>query len=900
MSKSEEYIPGQRWASETQPELGLGLIIRAHGGRVTVHFPVAGETLTYAIGNAPLRRVVFAKGDTLRTHDGRTITVGEAREENGLTFYDGAHGTCGESELDAHVGFNRPEARLFAADIDENRVFDLRYRAQVAAGLMKRRTTRGLMGGRIDLIPHQLFIADEVSRRYAPRVLLADEVGLGKTIEACLILHRMLLTGRAARVLVLAPESLVHQWFVELLRRFQLRFSIYDAGRCEAIEESPEGGNPFLDEQWVLAGLDWLASDPERSAEAAEAGWDLVIVDEAHHLEWRDGKGSAAYDAVEAIARTSPGLLLLTATPQQLGRQGHFARLRLLDPDRYNDFETYLKESERYSEVSALADKLVGGKRILAKDKKLLGELLGEHTEGEKEAIAARLVDLHGTGRVMFRNLRRNLGGFPERKLHLERLEATDGGEDETKLEWLEKFLRADAEQKVLLICHSRERAEWIEATVREHIEVKSAVFHEGLTLIQRDRSAAWFSEEDGARLLVCSEIGSEGRNFQFAQHLVLFDLPEEPGLLEQRIGRLDRIGQKGTIHIHVPCVRGTGEEGWARWYHEGANAFEACLHGGNALQREFGDRLVALPQGDLDRLIADTRQFKAKLDKELESGRDHLLELSSFNRLKAETLVSSIEETESSTELEQLMIELFDHFGVVQEELHGGAYFLRPDSVFSGDAFPGMKAEGMSVTFSRAEALSREDYGFFSWDHPMVEASVELLSTSGQGNCSFLMAETGEGPGINLECVFMLEAMAPKPLHIDRFLSPVPMRIRFDHRARKVSDEDFEALLAIGKDGDPRWLREKHESIKGIVTSLVSKAEDMIGKRAGRVRREAEAAMDVLLSGEIERLAMLREHGHPIRDDEFEAARAEQEALREHIAAAPIRLDAVRLIVVE
>jgi ATP-dependent helicase HepA len=900
LSKSEEYIPGQRWASETQPELGLGLIIRAHAGRVTVHFPVAGETLTYAVGSAPLRRIVFTKGDTLRTHDGRTITVDGAREENGLTFYDGAHGSCGESELDAHVGFNRPEARLFAAEVDANRIFDLRYRAQVAAGLMKRRTTRGLMGGRIDLIPHQLFIVDEVSRRYAPRVLLADEVGLGKTIEACLILHRMLLTGRAARVLVLAPESLVHQWFVELLRRFQLRFSIYDADRCEAIEESPEGGNPFLDEQWVLAGLDWLAGDPERSAEAAEAGWDLVIVDEAHHLEWRDGKGSAAYEAVEAIARTSPGLLLLTATPQQLGRQGHFARLRLLDPDRYDALDAYLKESESYGEVSALADKLLGGKRLMAKDKKRLGELLGEHVDGEKEEIAARLVDLHGTGRVMFRNLRRNLGGFPERKVHLEWLEAAEGGEEGAKLVWLEEFLRVEPERKVLVICHSRERAEGIEASLRERIEVKSAVFHEGLTLIQRDRNVAWFAEEDGARLLVCSEIGSEGRNFQFAQHLVLFDLPAEPGLLEQRIGRLDRIGQKGTIHIHVPCVRGTGEEGWARWYHEGANAFEACLHGGNALQREFGERLAALPEGDIVRLIGDTRKFKVKLDKELESGRDHLLEMSSFNRVKAEAIVSSIEETESASELEQLMVELFDHFGVALEELHGGAYFLRPDNVFAGDAFPGMKADGMSVTFSRAEALSREDYGFFSWDHPMVEASIELLSSSGQGNCSFLMAQTGEGPGINLECVFMLEAMAPRALHIDRFLSPVPMRIRFDHRARKVSDEDFEALLSIAEDGDPRWLREKHESIKGIVTSLVSKAEDMIGKRSGRVRREAQEAMEALLTGEIERLTILKEQGHPIRADEFEAARAEQEALREHIAAAPIRLDAVRLVVVE
>ncbi len=86
-------------------------------------------------------------------------------------------------------------------------------------------------------------------------------------------------------------------------------------------------------------------------------------------------------------------------------------------------------------------------------------------------------------------------------------------------------------------------------------------MFHEDLTLLQRDRNAAFFAEKDGAQILVCSEIGSEGRNFQFARHLVLYDLPEDVDLLEQRIGRLDRIGQKGTIQVHVPYLPDTGDE---------------------------------------------------------------------------------------------------------------------------------------------------------------------------------------------------------------------------------------------------------------------------------------------------------------------------------------------------
>ena len=86
-------------------------------------------------------------------------------------------------------------------------------------------------------------------------MLLADEVGLGKTIEACLILHRLILTGRVQRALILVPDSLVHQWFVELLRRFNLWFHIFDEERCASIEAVEPGANPFLDDQFILCSI---------------------------------------------------------------------------------------------------------------------------------------------------------------------------------------------------------------------------------------------------------------------------------------------------------------------------------------------------------------------------------------------------------------------------------------------------------------------------------------------------------------------------------------------------------------------------------------------------------------------------------------------------------------------
>ena len=147
--------------------------------------------------------------------------------------------------------------------------------------------------------------------------------------------HRLHLTGRAERILILVPEPLVNQWFVELLRRFNLLFSIFDEERCASIQLHDPDANPFLDSQLVLCSVAFLSGNEARARQVVQAGWDLLVVDEAHHMEWSPAAASAQYSLVESLAQRTPGVLLLTATPQQLGPEGHFARLRLLDPNRY-------------------------------------------------------------------------------------------------------------------------------------------------------------------------------------------------------------------------------------------------------------------------------------------------------------------------------------------------------------------------------------------------------------------------------------------------------------------------------------------------------------------------------------------------------------------------------------
>ncbi|HVK57287.1 MAG TPA: SNF2-related protein, partial [Candidatus Kapabacteria bacterium] len=321
----KQFVPGQRWLSETEPELGLGMVLNASTHQVTVVFRATGTTRQYSIESAPLKRVTFRVGESVRGEKDQEFKVTEVTEQDGLVVYLSNGAQIPETLLSDHVALNAPRERLLAGNITPSAAFDLRYRAVQLHHEMRKSPVRGFAGGRIGLIPHQLYIAAEVTARLNPRVLLADEVGLGKTIESCLILHRLLLTGRVQRALILVPESLVHQWFIELLRRFNLWFSIFDEERCAAIEAHEHSANPFQDDQLVIASIGLLAQKESRAAQAVEAGWDILIVDEAHHLEWSPDLPSVEYRIVEALARKVPSVLLLTATPEQLGEASHFA-----------------------------------------------------------------------------------------------------------------------------------------------------------------------------------------------------------------------------------------------------------------------------------------------------------------------------------------------------------------------------------------------------------------------------------------------------------------------------------------------------------------------------------------------------------------------------------------------
>ena len=916
------FAIGQRWISEPEPELGLGTIMETGEGRVQVLYPATGEVRVYTEENAPLRRVTFRVGESIEDHEGNARTVESVTETNSAIVYRGADWELPEAQLNDRLSVHGPMDRLRGGHVDDAAVFALRQWALEQMHRWRQSPVRGFVGGRIDLISHQLYIAREVGNRLSPRVLLADEVGLGKTIEAGLIVHRQLVTGRAARVLILVPESLVHQWFVELLRKFNLWVHIFDEERCAAIEKGLPEANPFLDDQVILCSIDFLAAHPERAEQAKEAGWDLLVVDEAHHLKWSEAAPSAEYELVEALGQQAEGLLLLTATPEQLGPESHFARLRLLDPDRYSDFAAYQAESAHYADIAPIAGALHAGNPLNPSQQEALAAMQGLEADLPPSKLLDALLDRHGPGRVIFRNTRAAMSGFPGRQAHLVPLApdrdaaewmihaaaefAGDSGTSEPiekfnlnydpRIAWLGRLLHELGKEKVLLICRSREKALAIEKAVARQVPVKTAVFHEDLTLVQRDRNAAWFAEPDGARLLICSEIGSEGRNFQFAHHLVLFDLPLNPELLEQRIGRLDRIGQTQTIHVHTPYLIGSPQEALARWYHEGLNAFESNLQGANQLLQQFGEDVLALAanyseSAPLKQLIADTATAREQIAVQMEQGRDRLLELNSHRPTEAATVVEAIAAADVAPELEAFLLRVFDHFGVSVEDLGERTYLLRGHGVTT-DSFPEIPNDGLVGTFNRTHALSREDVSLLSSDHPMVTGAVDLLLGSEQGNSSFGVWADESDKTLLLETVFVLETLAPARLHADRFLPPTPVRVLVNHKK-----EHLELELPELEKGLPHKLLDNPKIGREIIPAMLEAAEAFAHTQAQERIATASAAMTAQLQAELDRLTNLRAVNDHVRPEEIELTQTQLTELTTTLAQARLRLDAVRLI---
>ncbi|MFK5948767.1 MAG: RNA polymerase-associated protein RapA [Methylococcales bacterium] len=920
-----DFIPGQRWISNTESELGLGLILDAEFNRVSVLYLATGDKRIYAIDNAPLTRAKFMVGDKIESIEKNTITVDEVIEQDGLLIYSGVDGSgeqvfLEEIDLNHHIQFNKPQDRLFTGQIDPTRWFLLRYETWRRQQQHQQSAVKGLQGARASLIAHQLYIAHEAARRVEPRIMLADEVGLGKTIEAGLVLQYRLINGLSQRQLIIVPESLLHQWLVEMLRRFNLRFSIFDEERCQAIDES----NPFLTEQLVLCSQSFFSNYPQRQKQALDAGWDIVVVDEAHHLEWSEQSPSADYLFVEQLAVTTPGLILLTATPEQLGKESHFARLRLLDPDRFYKFDQFLAEEARFEPVAEAARLLISGELISDKQQKSLTDLLKqdnvtalleqvnnkETADKAREELIELLLDHHGTGRILFRNSRQTVQGFPARESYGYPLRGAESSilEESPYYSWLlDKLVELQEQgEKALLICKRAETVIQLEKTLKTRKGVATAVFHEGMSIIERDRAAAYFSDEESTvPLLICSEIGSEGRNFQMVHHLILFDLPENPDLLQQRIGRLDRIGQKHVIQIHIPFLLNSPQQVLYRWYEEGFNAFQhncsAASQVASRLADELSTVLKTVNQHDIDALVLKTEALNKQIEQEMHNGRDQLLELNSCRMEQAQELIRQLKENDRDGSLWPYMESLFDCYGVDVEYHSTDCYILKPSENLRISYFPMLPEDGVTVTSNRETALAREDMQFITQEHPMVMGAMDLVLSSETGNAALSVVKHQDlkAGQFLLELLFIVECSAPAELKVGRFLPHTPIRVLIDQNKQDMSEQiSHQSLFETRSKFDKDQIINFINSQRSHLTDTIKLAEGLAKQKMQGLVAEANKQMLATLSTEIKRLLRLKKINPSIKDQEIEQLKEMAMLSHENISQAQLRLDAVRFII--
>jgi ATP-dependent helicase HepA len=941
----QDFAIGQRWLSDTESELGLGVLVDVDERTISILFPKSDETRVYARASAPLSRIIFAAGDSLTDLDGVDWLVLSTEVNAGVLRYHCTQSdspettkTLSETRLAAHLQLARPLERLLASQLEPKEWYDLRIEALLMQSRMATSPLRGMIGPRVGLIPHQFYIAHEVGRRLAPRVLLADEVGLGKTIEAGLIMHQQLMSGRSERILVLVPDSLQYQWMIEMRRRFNLNFSLFDLERTAFLKENDPESNPFATESCIIASIDLLLDHEDLKAQALDAGFDLLVVDEAHHLTWHEEEGgNDRYNVIAEFANQTAGVLLLTATPEQLGVDSHFARLRLLDPERFDTLDHFLEEEANYADTARVAEALMSDDLLDEAQHAAIAVLLGHPVEDTPDAryrAISELLDRHGTGRILFRNTREAIQGFqgrdclpapliaPEgwpttgnlRKQMWPEEEQLDGEwmQTDPRVPWLLNLLKTELKhQKVLLIARSGPVVESLELALRVHGGIRTAMFHEAMSLLERDQAAAYFADDTyGAQILLCSEIGSEGRNFQFASNLVLFDMPANPDVLEQRIGRLDRIGQQNRIQIHVPYLMQTAQERMFRWYNDALDIFGHISPTAQVLQE---NHLLGLKEALLtniesehdhdrfDAFLAQVNDERLALETELQSGRDRLLEFNSCRPTVANRIVRAMQEQDANNTLPDFMLRFLSSTNIEHDEQHDGSLIIHSSDQMLVDGLD-LPEDGMTVTFHREQALSREDTEYLTVEHPLMGRIFELVRTQSFGNANVSVLRSAVIPAgkILIEAWFRVEVIAPKILNLAASLPQQLVRVLMSETGQDLSARINSAMLQPQVHAlDMNNARQVVKLRRDVIEQRYKQAEEIARAQIKGFSETAQKRYGDHLQQELDRLIYLKEHNPSVREDEIVRLtnqRAQGLQLLEQLSLVP---DSIRILVV-
>ncbi len=785
---------GDRLCHRYNPDLGPGRVVEANSRRLRVEFPDSEEILTFGADSDALVPFELAAGRRARVEaTGEVVTV-EGVAESGLVRLVGGR-ELALSELWPLPVVSSPIEALARGDVGVredflNRLDGLRLRRlRQADGL------GSFLGGRIRLYPHQLYVAERACRtdrrsgRHstcpppgerpnchppAVRWLLADEVGLGKTVEACLIMNRLIHTGRAERTLVVAPDTLTVQWLGELWRKHHQVFVLLDEKRLRDVERDfGPGFNPFEVHRRAIIASDVLSSRRRLAEQAVEAEIDLLVVDEAHRLKRSPGHpGNEAYRAIAPIVALGKSVLLLTATPLEDDAHGFFRLLQLLRPDDLPEdtFEERLERrvplppctsATRRVDVGGLPPRL-GVAVDLDSDHDASGWALLEQLErlerGRPAAGGAarrRKVDRVFRALASPAALEPLIARGDEQTAEL----AARARDSDPRLTWIAEAAsgwRLRGEKTLVFVAH-RESLELLKSAVERRGRERTGIFHQGLSARRRALEVAQFRLPEGPSLLISTECGGEGRNFEFCRRLVLFDLPWNPVVIEQRIGRLDRIGR--TRPTEIVYFRPPGGLGRAvvRLY-EAIGLFAQPLGG---LERELRhvareiestalDEAPEIAPSIFDNVLREAREANVRV----RQAAYHELHREPYRPELAAPILARVP-ADLETLNQRVVLRAAARFGFEVEQQRERTWRIEHGAQAVVDYLPGVNAGARFLgTFDRATAVADEAIDFFAAGHPLVEGILAELEDGRRGRTALLQV-TGDEDVFGLLAIY-------------------------------------------------------------------------------------------------------------------------------------------------
>jgi SNF2 family DNA or RNA helicase len=489
---------------------------------------------------------------------------------------------------------------------------------------------------------YQIETVKKVLKHFRGRVLLSDEVGLGKTIEAGMLIKEYRLRGLVTKALILVPPALISQWQGEMREKFGMEFITSDDVEVKRHPEFWEQND------WVIASLH-TAKNKINFDLVTQSKYDLVVVDEAHHLK---NKTTLSWKLVNALQKKF--IFLLTATPVQNDLMELHNLLTLLKPGVLKTEAQFRKEyvargdtrqpKNRESLKELLREVMIRNTRSLVDvklPKRFATTITVQPSAAEKElyekiAQFARrqYSESRGLEKMTLNHLLMKAGSCPfaleDSLLGLKERAHGAAGQIDDMLDVL-KNVRETEKGKQLLQLVRKSPAKKIVFTnflrtfdylaeLFRGANIAFVEFRSGMTNEQKEAAIEEFRER--ANLLLMTEIGAEGRNLQFCQTMINYDLPWNPMRLEQRIGRIHRIGQTSDVFVFNFCIKDSIEEYILYILDKKINMFELVIGeidsilGNLGSEEEFSDIVldIWLRSAQKDELQQKLENFAAQI----------------------------------------------------------------------------------------------------------------------------------------------------------------------------------------------------------------------------------------------------------------------------------------------